>query len=107
MRIGLRPEGKPLVDCDVANAELARLFDHCEASVVVEKEPFPLRAPLRVRLPRGNAIAGSELIHALEVAGLIRVHPAMQKHPMRAFEPLDDLRCRRGLLNGQRLRLTR
>src|SRR5262249_2945541 len=106
MRIGLPPEGKALVDGDVANAEFARFFDHCEASVVVEKEPFPVRSPLRVCLPRSNAIASAELVHPLEVAGLIRVYPAMQKHPMRALEPLDDLRCCRGFLDGQRLRLT-
>ena len=92
---------------DVANAELARLLDHRQPDVVVEKESLALRPPLGVGLPRGDRIACGELIHSVEIAGLIRIDAAVQQQPVRALHSLDDPGRRRCFLDRQRLALAR
>ena len=107
VRIRLRAKRQALVHGDLADAELPRLFYHRDADVVIQEKAFAVRPPLRIRLPRSDRVACGELVHPVEIARLIRVHPAMQQHPVRALHALDDLRRCRGFLDRQRLPLAR
>ena len=105
--VGARPEGEALVHGDVADAELARLLDQRDAGLVVQAEALAVGTPLRIGLPGADAVARGQLVHALEVAGLVGVHAAVDEEPVRAVEPFDDARGGRGLLDGERLALAR
>ncbi len=84
--------------------QLARFFQKGDAGVfIVEPEAFPIRAPLGVGFPRGNAPVFGQLVHGVQVAVLVGVYPAVQKQAVCALHLLDDLRRGGGFLDGQGL----
>ena len=93
------------MDADVAHAELARPLDERDADVVGHPEAGALRPPLRVGLARDDA--EREALHVLDIAGLVGVHAPVQHQALRAFQLLDDVARRRGLLDRERLVLAR
>ena len=105
MLVRLRSERQPFMHRDVANAELARLLDQRDPRIVVEKEAFARRSPLRIRFPRGDLVALGKRIHAFQVALLVRIHASVQQHAMRTLRFLDDARGLGRLLDRQRLAL--
>ncbi len=93
------------MDGDVADAELACLFDECDPDIVVEEESDAFRPELRVGFPRGDAMARGELVHSVDVGGVVRAHAAMDVQAMRALELFHDARRRERLVDGERLAL--
>ena len=105
--VGLPAERQALVDADDFHAERARLLDEADADLVGEEIALSAGAVLRVGLPRAHAPLLRELVHALEVAGLVRVHAAVQQQPVRALQLVDDAPHRVGRLDRHRLGLAR
>src|SRR5438046_3328566 len=99
MFVGLRPEWQPLVNCDIANAELSRFLDEGDADVVVEEKALSVRSPLRIGLPCGDRMALREHVHPLEIACLIRIHASVQQDAMHSLHLLDDARGRLSFLD--------
>ncbi len=106
MLVALGAERQALVNGDVPDAERTGALAHRDADVIRHEEALPVRPELGVGLPRDHAET-LEPLHVLEVAGLVRVHAAMEQQAVRAFHALDDLAGRGRLLDRERLLVAR
>src|SRR3546814_7963306 len=69
----------------------------------MQEEAAPARPPLGVALPGRDAPGPGQLVHALEVARLVRVDATMDEQPLGSRHLVDDAADLVGLLNGQEL----
>src|SRR6185436_279297 len=101
--VRLAAERQPLVHADVLHTERACLLDEAHADVVREEVAAPAGAVLRISLPGADVPLFLQLVHGLGVAGLVRVDPAVDEKPVRAFQLLDNAPHRVGRLDGDGL----
>ena len=78
-----------------------------DAHVVGQEVAFAAGAVLGVGLPRAHAPLLRQLVHAFEVAGLVRVDAPVQQQAVRTLQLVDDAPHRVGGLDRHRLGLAR
>src|SRR3546814_3017093 len=96
-------ERQALVNAYVLHPQGTCLLDHSQALLVMQEEAAPARPPLGVALPGRDAPGPGQLVHALEVARLVRVDATMDEQPLGSRHLVDDAADLVGLLNGQEL----
>src|SRR3546814_8434390 len=79
---------------DVCFSDLTGLLDHAQALLVMQEEAAPARPPLGVALPGRDAPGPGQLVHALEVARLVRVDATMDEQPRGSRHLVDEDRKR-------------
>src|SRR5436190_3243550 len=103
MLVRLLAEGQALVHADHLDAERARFLDEADAGVVRQEEALAAWTELRIGLPRAYAPFLLQLVHALDITGLVRVDASVDHQPVRSLHLVDDAAHRVGGLTRHRL----
>jgi hypothetical protein len=82
-------QGQALVDADHLDVQVAGALDHGQADVVIQPEAVA-RAELGIGLPGAHPQSRAQGFHAVHVAGLVRIHAAVQQQPFGACHLVDD-----------------